>query len=189
MKHLHENSPEYEQTCFIHDELNRIASRCEDQLAVSPSQLKKLKSRFDNKPECFENQQLIWHGLLKKQSPRKRTGIGQSYIILFSDCILVCEESGTKLEMKRQLLIENITVDIIEGRRLAPTAFPSTYGQQFSVMTYYPFRVNAIEKSYEFLVDKEQDREKWMNKIRQANEDFTRRRSDVEGKKYFHVMF
>jgi len=188
MKHLHENSPEYEQTCFIHDELNRIASRCEDHLAVSSSQLKKLKSRFDNKPECFENQQLIWHGLLKKQSLRRRDSFRQSYIILFSDFILVCKESGTKLEMKRKLLIENITVDIIEGRRLVPTTLPSTNGQQFSVMTY-PFRVNAIEKSYEFLVDKEQDREKWMNKIRQANEDFTRRRSDVEGRKYFHVMF
>jgi hypothetical protein len=187
MKHLNENSPEYEQTRFIHDELNRIASRCEDHLAVSPSQLKKLKSRFDNKPECFENQQLIWHGLLKKQSPRRRNGIGQLYIILFSDCILVCEESGNKLAMKRQLLIENITVDIIEARRLPPP-FHSNYGQQFSVITH-PFRLNAIEKSYEFLVDKEQDREKWMNKIRQANEDFTRRHSDVEGKKCFHMMF
>jgi len=189
MKHLDENSTEYEHTSFIHDELARIAIRCEEQLVISSTELNRLKGRVDIKPECFENQQLIWHGSLKRQSPRKRTEITQFYMILFSGCILVCEESGNKLEIKRQLSIENIKVDIMEGRQLTPTTFHSTNGQQFSTNIYYPFRVNAVEKSYEFLVDKESDREKWVNKIRQVNEDFKSRRSTTDSKKYFHFLF
>jgi hypothetical protein len=171
MKHLDENSSEYEHTSFIHDELSRIATRCEEQLVISSAELNRLKIRVDNKLECFENQQLIWHGSLKKQSRRKRNDITQLYIIILSECILVCEESGNKLEIKRRLSIENITIDILESR------------QQSSGNIYYPFRVNAIEKSYEFLVDKESDRAKWVNKIIQANEDFKNRRTITDSKK------
>jgi hypothetical protein len=188
MKHLDENSLEYEHTSLIHDELSRIATRCEEQLVISSAELNRLKVRMDNKPECFDNQQLIWHGSLKKQSPRKRNDINQLYIILFSECILACEESGSKLEIKRQLSIENITVDIIESRQLAPTTFHSTIGQLSTTNIYYPFRVNAVEKSYEFLVDKESDREKWVNKIRQTNEDFKSRRSITDSKIYFYFI-
>jgi len=189
MKYLDENSLEYEHTSFIHDELSHIATRCEEQLVISLAELNRLKIRMDNKPECFDNQQLIWHGSLKKQSARKRNDITQLYIILFSECILVCEESGSKLEIKRQLSIENITVDIIESRQLPPTTFHSTIGQSPTTNIYYPFRVNAVEKSYEFLVDKESDREKWVNKIRQTNENFKSQKSITDSKFIFSFLF
>jgi hypothetical protein len=42
--------------------------------------------------------------------------------------------------------------------------------------------VNAVEKSYEFLVEKESEREKWVSKIRQANEEYRSRR-EMNGSK------
>ncbi|CAF2737564.1 unnamed protein product [Rotaria sp. Silwood2] len=185
MKHLDQDSPDYDHTCFVHDELNRIAERCQEHLAISSAQLNKLKLRVNGKPECFEKQQLLWHGLLKKLPPRKYTDISQYYIILFSDCILICGESGNKLEIKRQLSIKNIRVEIIERERLSSASSNSTNFQQLSPITYYPFRIDAIEKSYEFIVDKESDREKWMNKIRQASEDFQRRNTTIEIRQSF----
>jgi hypothetical protein len=182
MKHLDENSTEYEHTSFIHDELARIAIRCEEQLVISSTELNRLKGRVDIKPECFENQQLIWHGSLKRQSPRKRTEITQFYMILFSGCILVCEESGNKLEIKRQLSIENLTIDLLENRHITPTTFYSAIGQQLTTNIYYPFRVNAVEKSYEFLTEKESERNKWVKKIQQAIEN---QRSMTDRKKSF----
>ncbi|CAF3759672.1 unnamed protein product [Rotaria sp. Silwood1] len=180
MQHLDEDSADYDHTCFVHDELSYIADRCQEYLAVSPAQLNKLKLRVDSKPECFDKQQLIWHGRLKRQLPRKPTDIVQYYVILFSNCILICGESGNKLEIKRQLSIKNIKVEIIERERLASASSNSTNVQQLSFLIYYPFHVNAIEKSYEFLPDKESDREKWVNKIRQASEDFQRRNATIE---------
>ncbi len=175
MKNLDENSIEYEHTNFIHDEFSRIAIRCEEQLMICSAELNRLKARVDNKLECFDNQQLLWHGSLKKQSARKRHDITQVYVILFSGCILVYDESGNKLELKRQLSIENITVDLMESKQIVPT----------SSNIYHPFRVNAVEKSYEFLEEKESEREKWVNKIRQANEDFRSRRAINGSKKSF----
>ncbi|CAF1594046.1 unnamed protein product [Rotaria sp. Silwood1] len=186
MQHLDEDSADYDHTCFVHDELSYIADRCQEYLAVSPAQLNKLKLRVDSKPECFDKQQLIWHGRLKRQLPRKPTDIVQYYVILFSNCILICGESGNKLEIKRQLSIKNIKVEIIERERLASASSNSTNVQQLSFLIYYPFHVNAIEKSYEFLPDKESDREKWVNKIRQASEDFQRRNATIEIRQSFH---
>ena len=184
MKLLDENLPESKHTRFIHDELTRIAERCEEHLAVSSSQLNKLKDRVDNKPECFDSQVLIWHGSVKKQSPRKRTDVAQRYLILFANCILVYKESGNKLEIKRLLSIKDITVDVLESRPLEP---PTT-GQQINITNYYPFRVNAVEKSYEFLVDKELDREKWVNKIRQTSEEFKTGNSPIASKKDIYIL-
>lgn len=173
MKNLDENSFEYEHTSFIHDELNRIAIRCNEQLFISSAELNRLKSRIDSKLECFDTQQLLWHGSLKKQSSKKRH-ISQVYVILFSECILVCGESGNKLEIKRQLSIENL---IIESSTIFQS---STTGQQ---SFYYSFRVTAIERSYEFLVDKESDREIWVNKMTQAYENLKNRQPISNSKK------
>ena len=175
LKHLDENSDEYEHTNFIHEEFSRIAVRCEDELVISSAQVNRLKTRVDNnnKIECFDQQKLLWHGSLKKQSARKRTDITQVYIILFSDCILIYDESGNKLEFKRQLSMDNITVVPMDSKQINSS---STFGQQSSSNTFYPFRVNAVEKSYEFLVERESEREKWVNKIQQAHEDYRHRR-------------
>ena len=189
MEHLDPNSSEHEYTRYVHDELTLIAQRCEDRLATSPVQLNRLKLRIDSELECFENQQLIWHGSLKKQSPRKRMNIVQQYLILFSDCILVCTESGNKFEMKRQLSIKNINVDVDDNEGSISIAGHLITGQSLNSIRYYPFRVNAIEKSYEFLAGKRSDREKWVNKIRQASEDFKRRNPSVESKSYIYLIF
>ncbi|CAF4667476.1 unnamed protein product [Rotaria socialis] len=186
MKHLDKDSSEYERTCFVHDELTSIAERCEEHLAISSTQLNKLKQRVDGKLDCFEKQQLIWHGSLKKQSPRKHTDISPAYIILFSECILVCGESGNKLEVKRQLSIGKVNVEIIERERMASTAPNVTNVQQSISTTYYPFRVSATEKVYEFIAEKESDREKWANKIRQASEEFKRRNSTIAIRQSHH---
>jgi hypothetical protein len=186
MKHLDESLPEYKHTRFIHDELTRIAERCEEYLAVSPSQLNKLRDRVDTKPECFDNQQLIWHGSLKEQYPRKHTGISQRYMILFSSCILVYKESGNKLEIKRQLTVKGMTVEVLENRTLELPNSHLTNGKLHNTITYYLFRINAVEKVCEFLVEKESDRDKWVNKIRQANEELERGNSSIASKTYFH---
>ena len=182
MKNLDEESEEYEHTCFVHDELTRIAERCEEHLAISPAQVNKLKLRVDNKAEFFDNQQLIWHGSLKKQSPRKNTDITTVYMILFSNCILVYRDAGNKLEFKRQLSIKQLTVDVIESERLTLTAFESIDLQQQSRVNYFRFRVNAVEKSYELLVERELQRDKWVNKIRQTAAGYRGRSSTIESK-------
>jgi hypothetical protein len=46
-----------------------------------------------------------------------------------------------------------------------------------------------VEKSYEFLVDKELDREKWVNKIRQTNENFKSQKSITDSKFIFSFLF
>ena len=51
----------------IHDELDRIANRCEEELVISAAQLNELKDRLDNKFECIkDHRKLLWHGSLKK---------------------------------------------------------------------------------------------------------------------------
>jgi hypothetical protein len=188
MKDLDDQSAEYKHTRSIHDELDRIAVRCQDELVISATQLTDLKERLDNKFECIkDHRKLLWHGPLKKQSPRRHADIAQRYMILFSDCILVCsEESGRKLDIKRELTIKGITIDVIQGGRasLVPNSDQFNNG-----IMYYPFRVNAVEKSYEFLVDKESDREIWVKKIRQASEDFNKRNAPIESKKIFLNIF
>jgi hypothetical protein len=181
MKYLDERSEEYKQTRSIHDELDRIAVRCEEELVISSAQLNELKERLDNKFECIkDHRKLLWHGPLKKQSPRRHLDLAQRYMILFSDCILVCaDESGRKLEVKRELSMRGITVDVVQGGRAS--VIPSV-DQPNTGILYYPFRVNAVEKSYEFLTDKESDRQTWVKKIRQASDDFNKRTTTIESK-------
>jgi hypothetical protein len=186
MEHLDETSPEYEHTEFIHDELARIALRCGEHLVISPTQLNELKTRFDNEPECFKNQHLLWHGSLKKQPPRKHDSISQRYIILLTNCILVCNESGRKLRIDHELPMEEVTIKINESRRVPIATFYSSNEQQLTPTIHYSFHVNARVKSFEFLVDKEADREKWMTKIGQAIEAFQKRTPAFQSKEYFH---
>jgi hypothetical protein len=177
LKYLDENTTEYKHSRAIHDELDRIAVRCEEELVVSAAQLNELKERLDNKFECIkENRKLIWHGPLKKQSPRRYLDIAQRYVILFSDCLLVCsDESGRKLEIKRELSMRDITIDFEQGGR---TSIIQTNEQTNTGIFYYPFRVNAVEKSYEFLADKESDREIWVKKIQQASDAYNKRNTN-----------
>jgi hypothetical protein len=188
MKYLDDQSAEYKHTRSIHDELDRIAVRCEEELVISAVQLTDLKERLDNKFECIkDHRKLLWHGPLKKQSPRRHADIAQRYMILFSDCILVCsEESGRKLDIKRELTIKGLTIDVIQGGRIS--VVPNN-DQLNNVITYYPFRVNAVEKSYEFLADKQSDREIWVKKIRQASEDYDKRNAPIESKRIFLKYF
>lgn len=181
IKYLDEHSAEYKYAYSVHDELDHIAVRCEEELVISAAQLNELKERLDNKFECIkENRKLLWHGPLKKQSPRRHADIAQRYMILFSDCILVCgEESGKKLEIKRELSMRGITVDVVHGGR---TSIIQNNDQLNTGLHYYPFRVNAVEKSYEFLADKESDREIWAKKIRQASEAYNKRNTTIESK-------
>ncbi|CAM4746628.1 unnamed protein product [Rotaria magnacalcarata] len=174
LKYLDENSAEYKHTRSIHDELDRIAGRCEEELLISSTQLNELKERLDNKFECFKEQRkLMWHAPVKKVSPRRHADIAQRYMILFSDCILVCsEESGRKLEIKRELSMRGITIDVVQTGR--PFTVPSS-DPQANPTTYYQFRVNAVEKSYEFLVEKESEREIWVKKIRQVTDAYNNR--------------
>ena len=174
IKYLDLQSTEYQYIRVVHDELDQIAMRCEEELVISPTRLSELNERLEGKFECFkENRKLLWHGPLKKQSPRKHLDIAQRYMILFSDCILVCaEESGRKLEIKRELTLRDITIDIANGPR---SSIVQTTEQTNVGLVYYPFRVNAVEKSYEFLTDKESDREMWVRKIRQASDDYNKR--------------
>lgn len=173
------NSSEYKQTRSIHDELDRIALRCEEELTISPHQLYELRDRLDNKFECIKGgRHLLWHGALKKQSPRRYQDITQRYLILFSDCILVCsEESGRKLDIKRELSMRGIAIDYEPGPRksLIPNTDPSSPS-----VVYYPFRVNAVEKSYEFHAEKESDRQLWVKKIQQASDDYNKRNTGIE---------
>lgn len=180
IKYLDVKSAEYKHSRAIHDELDRIAMRCEEELVISAAQLNELKERLENKFECIkENRKLLWHGPLKKQSPRKHLDIAHRYMILFSDCILVCaEESGRKLEIKRELTLRGITIDIAESSR---ASIVQTTDQNTTGLLYYPFRVNAVEKSYEFLADKQSDREIWVKKIRQASDDYNKRIPTIEG--------
>lgn len=186
MKYLDEHSTEYKETRLIHDELDRIAGRCEEELFISAAQLNELKERLDNKFECFKEQRkLLWHGSVKKMSPRRYNDIAARYLILFSDCILVCsEESGRKLEIKRELSMRGITIDIEQSSR--PSLSPNTDPQNIPT-TYYPFRVNAVEKSYEFLTEKESDRDTWIRKIRQASDEFNKRNSTIESKNKYNL--
>lgn len=182
MKYLGENSPEYKHTRFIHDELDRIALRCEEELVISAVQLSELRERLDNRFECFSSQRkLLWHAKLLKQSPRRNGDIAPRYVILFSDRILYCtEESGRKLEIKRELSMKGLMLDVAQSKR---TVMIASNEQQDKTTTYYPFRVNAVEKSYEFLVEKEADRDTWVKKIKQASEEFNKRNTTIESKK------
>ncbi|CAF1574678.1 unnamed protein product [Adineta ricciae] len=179
IKHLHVNSDEYRYSRSVHDELDRIAMRCEEELVVSTVQFNELKERLENRFECIkDHRKLLWHGPLKKQSPRRHADIAPRYVILFSDCILVCtDESGRKLDVNRELSMKGITVDVMKGGR---TSLMPNVDQPMTGITYYPFRVNAVEKSYEFLVDKESDRDTWVKKIRQASNEYEKRNSTIE---------
>ena len=179
MKYLSGDSAEYKHTCRIHDQLDRVAGRCEEEIVVSAAKLNDLKERLDNKFECIkEDRKLLWHGSMKKLSPRRHADIAQRYMILFSDCILVCsEESGRKLDIKRELSLRDITIDVVQSGK---SPLMSNSDQQNNGTTYYPFRVNAVEKSYEFLVDKELDRDVWVKKIRQASSDYNKRNTMIE---------
>jgi hypothetical protein len=179
LKYLDENTDEYKETQTIHDELDRIANRCEEELVISAAQLNELKERLDNKFECIkDHRKLLWHGPLKKESPRKHADIAQRYMILFSDCILVCsEESGRKLDIKRELSMRGITVDVVPGDRTS-----IILDNENNAIIYHPFRVNAVEKSYKFLTEKESDRDVWVKKIRQASDDYNKRIIPIESK-------
>ena len=181
MKNLEPTSADFEHAAFVHDEVQRIAIRCDEQLVTSPTQLNKLKLRLDSKGEYLKNQKLLWHGSLKKQSPRKYTDIARRYVIILSDTILVCRESGPKLETKRELSVRDVTIDASESRR-APLPNANSPPESLSVGQYYPFRVSAVEKSYEFVVDKEQERDVWMKKLNEAREDCLKRSDPIESK-------
>lgn len=179
LKYADKESDDYKQTLAIHDELDRIAVRCEEELTISPSQLYDLRDRLDNKFECIKgDRQLLWHGPVKKQSPRRYLDVTPRYLILWSDCILVCnEESGKKLEIKRELSMRGITVDHETGPRTSMIQNPDPSSPS---IVYYPFRVNAVEKSYEFLADKESERKLWVKKIKQACDVYNKRKSGIE---------
>ena len=181
MKYLGESAPEYKHTRFIHDELDRIALRCEEELVISAAQLSDLNERLDSRFECFTSQRkLLWHAPLLKKSPRRNGETDPRYVILFSDRILVCsEESGRKLEIKRELSMKGLILDVTQSKR---TVMIGSNDQQNKSITYHPFRVNAVEKSYEFLVEKEADRDKWVIKIRRASDEFNRRQNSIESK-------
>jgi hypothetical protein len=181
MKIVDPLSNDYQRTRTIHDELNRIVKQCDEQLVVSSMQKSKLNSRLDNKCEPMKMQELIWHGLLRKQSPRKHTEIVTRYLILLADCILVCRKSGSKLDINRQLSIREITIDIDDNRPVISLTTNAGNDQCGSIF-YYPFRVNAVEKSYAFLADRESQRDQWIRKIRQASNDYNRR-SSIESSK------
>lgn len=180
MKRLDESSPECEHINAIRTELKHIASRCEDELVVSPSQIRKLKARFDGKDDYFKTQRLIWHGALKWRSPRRRVGIGQYYLLLFSKCLLICEESGEKLVLNKFLSIGNATIDTLPPERPAANAW-NALDKEYCTAVIFPFRVNALEDSCEFLIEKESERQRWISKIKQAADDSKRRTVDVEG--------
>ena len=102
-------------------------------------------------------------------------------MILFSDCILVCsEESGRKLETKRELSMRGITVDVVPGDRTSVILDNENNG-----IIYYPFRVNAVEKSYKFLTEKESDRDIWVKKIRQASDDYIKELHQLKVKIFY----
>lgn len=177
MKHLGDESAECRKTRQIHDELDRIAQRCEEALVTSLTQLNELSNRLDDPSKCIkEHRQLIWHGKIKKQSPRRKMDIVPRYLIVFSDIVLVCsEESDRKLDIRRELSIDDLTVEITEHER-------NSNEQMGAGIILYPFRVNAVEKSYEFLVEREVDRDRWIRKLKQVAEDF-QRRNEVQGMK------
>jgi hypothetical protein len=185
LKYVIVDTDEYQYTRGIHDDLDRIALRCEEELAISPAQLNDLHERLENRFECVKNaRKLLWHGPLKKQSPRRRGDIVLRYVILFSDCVLVCnEESGRRLDIKRELSMKGLTLDNIENGRTSLSS--SDPGSNIS-HNYYSFRVNAVEKSYEFLIEKEIDRDKWVEKIQQASDDFHRRYAATDSKLTSH---
>jgi len=159
-KHFKEDSSEANYLKSIHDEFTNIAVHCEEQLVISREEFTRLKTRIDSKSICFNNQQLYWHGSLRKQSLRKRNDITQIYLIVLSNFVLICEKSGQKFDVKRQISIESLVVESLEDRRT------------ISNNIYYPFRMKFIEKTYEFLVEREVEREKWINKIQKAKENF-----------------
>lgn len=181
LKYIDEDSDDYRVTRSIHDELDRIAMRCEEELVISPAQLNELNDRLENRFECFKSQRkFLWHGWVKKQSPRKRNDLVQRYLILFSDCILVCsEEFGKKFEIKRELTMKDLTLEILEGGKSWTL---TNNDQNNSQLDYFPFRVNAVEKSYEFLTEKESDRDVWVRKIGQASKDFNKKSTIIESK-------
>jgi hypothetical protein len=183
MKSLEPTSADFEHAAFIHDEMQRIAVRCDEQLVISPTQVNKLKQRLDGKGEYLKTQKLLWHGSLKKQSPRKYADIARRYVIILSDTILVCRESGSKLETKRELSVRDVTIDGSEGRRASLNNATSP-SESFNGIQYYPFRVSAVEKSYEFVVEKEQERGIWMKKLEEAREDFLKRSDTIESKQH-----
>jgi len=184
LKYLDENSDDYRLTRSIHDELDRIALRCEEELVISPAQLNELNDRLENRFECFKSQRkFLWHGWVKKQSPRKRNDLVQRYLILFSDCILVCsEEFGKKFEIKRELTMKDLTLEILEGGKSWTL---TNNDQNNSQLVYFPFRVNAVEKSYEFLTEKESERDVWVRKIGQASKDFNKKSTTIEIRQSF----
>lgn len=189
LKYADKNSTDYSETKAIHDELDRIAIRCEEELTISPAQVYELRDRLDNKFECIKgDRQLLWHGPVKKQSPRRYLDVTGRYLILWSDCILVCnEESGKKLEIKRELSMRGITIDYENGPR---TSMIQNTDSSSPSIVYYPFRVNAVEKSYEFLADKESERRLWVKKIQQASDDYNKRNTgNIESKTSFLFLF
>ena len=168
MRCLETNSAEYEHTKLIKDEIERIARRCGEQLMVTPSKCDDLRRRLDYRSDCLKSQTLLWHGSVKKQSPRKHADIARRYLILLADRILVCQESGSKLEFNRELSLKELTVTIDEDRR-------TTLSNSSNSAALYPFRVHAVEKSYEFLTDQASEREVWVRKIEEAVQTLLKR--------------
>ena len=181
MKHLDQTSVEFEHCTFIHAELQRIAVRCNEQLVISPSQVNKLKLRLENRGELLKDQKLIWHGSLRKQSARKYVDITRRYLIVLSGTVLVCRESGLKLELKREHSVKDITISASEITRV-PAISTNPPSEQLTAGQAYSFRMSAVEKSYEFIADKESDRGLWIKKITEAREDFVKRFAEIESK-------
>ncbi|CAF4293434.1 unnamed protein product, partial [Didymodactylos carnosus] len=188
MKYLDKQSKEYQLTKSIHDELDRTACDCQEALTVSSIVLNDLNDRLDNKFECYKDQRkLLWCGYLKKQSPRTNRDIAQRYVILFSDCMLVCNElSSKKLEIKKELSIKNMTVDEVHSTdsNNSNTSLNMTVSASLSSLTELQqqqqqqkcrFRINAIEKAYEFIADDEKDKQIWIKKIEQAIDEYSKR--------------
>ena len=162
MRCLEADSTEYEHTKTIKDEIERIARRCGEQLMLTPSKCEDLRRRLNNKNDSWRSQALIWHGSVKKQSPKKYADAVRRYLIVLTDRILVCQESGSKLTVnERELSIKGLKLTIGENRR-------TELSNNSAGSVLYPFQVTAIEKSYEFLVDQASEREVWVRKIQEA---------------------
>lgn len=167
MKYLEENSTDYEHTNVIKDEIERIARRCGEELTITPSKCEDLRRRLD-KNELLKSQTILWHGSVKKQSPRKYADIARRYLILLTDRILVCQESSWKLEFNRELSLKALKATIDEDRR-------TSVANSSTNTVLFPFRVHAVEKSYEFLTDQAADREVWVRKIQETVQALSKR--------------
>ena len=184
IEHLDVNTGEYEKTKEIHDQIDRIAEHCEEKLMISSSKFDKLRQQLDQKIQSMNHQNLLWHGPLKKQSTRRYIDLAPRYLILLSRSLLICRESGSKLEFKIELPLKNLTIDQLEFRKLSS----NNSKDPLNNMIFYPFQVNSIEKSYEFLADKESTREVWLEKLSMAIKQY-RKSSKISSSQSNSISF